>query len=82
MTAAHRYREAVVELQKILAHRGLVGLDPIGALVHLQLGRTLALSGDTDNAKAAYQEFFTFWKDADGDIPILRNARSEYGKLQ
>jgi tetratricopeptide (TPR) repeat protein len=80
--AAHRYPEAVAEFQKILTHRGIVGADPIGALAHVQLGRAFALSGDTIKAKAAYQDFLTLWKDADPDIPILRQAKAEYAKLQ
>jgi tetratricopeptide (TPR) repeat protein len=80
--AAHRYPEAVAEFQKLLDHRGIVGADPIGALAHLQLGRAFVLSGDKIKAKAAYQDFLTLWKDADPDIPILRQAKVEYAKLQ
>jgi hypothetical protein len=82
LVAAHRYAEAAAEFQKILAHRGIVGADPIGALAHVQLGRALVLSGDTIKAKTAYQDFLTLWKDADPDIPILRQAKAEYAKLQ
>jgi tetratricopeptide (TPR) repeat protein len=80
--AAHQYAEAAAEFQKILDHRGIVGLDPIGALAHLQLGRAFALSGDLTRSKAAYQDFLTMWKDADHDIPILTQAQAEYVKLQ
>jgi eukaryotic-like serine/threonine-protein kinase len=80
--AAHRGPEAAREFQRILDHRGIVGSDPIGALARLQLGRALALSGDTIKAKSAYQDFLTLWKDADPNIPILSQARSEYAKLQ
>ncbi|HZL68901.1 MAG TPA: hypothetical protein VFC29_16390, partial [Candidatus Limnocylindrales bacterium] len=55
---------------------------PIGALARLQLGRACALQGDTPKAKAAYQDFLTLWKDADPDIPILKDAKAEYGKLK
>jgi serine/threonine protein kinase/tetratricopeptide (TPR) repeat protein len=79
--AAHRYAEAAAEFQKILDHRGLVGLDPIGALAHLQLGRVFALSGDRTKAKAAYEAFLALWKDADPDVPILKTAKAEYTKL-
>jgi tetratricopeptide (TPR) repeat protein len=82
LVAAHRYGEAAAEFQKILDHRGIVGSDPIGALAHVQLGRAFALSGDTIKAKAAYQDFLTLWKDADPDIPILRQAKAEYATLQ
>jgi eukaryotic-like serine/threonine-protein kinase len=82
LLAAHRYAEAAAEFQKILDHRGIVGADPIGALAHLQLGRALVLSGDTIKAKAAYQDFLALWKDADPDVPILRQAKAEYARLQ
>ena len=80
--AAHQGAEAAAEFQKILDHRGIVVSDPIGALAHLQLGRAFALSGDKTKAKAAYQDFLTLWKDADPDIPILKQAKAEYAKLQ
>jgi tetratricopeptide (TPR) repeat protein len=79
--AAGHGREAAAEFQKILDHRGIVVSDPVGALAHLQLGRAFALSGDTIKAKAAYQHFLTLWKDADPDIPIFKQARTEYAKL-
>jgi predicted Zn-dependent protease len=80
--AAHQGREAAVEFQKILDHRGIVLNEPIGALAHLRLGRAYAMQGDTAKAKAAYQDFLTLWKDADPDIPILKQAKAEYAKLQ
>ena len=80
--AARQGREAAIEFQKILDHRGIVLIDPIGALAHLQLGRAYALSGDQTKAKTAYQDFLTLWKDADPDIPILKEAKTEYAKLQ
>lgn len=79
--AAHRGAEAVAEFQKILDHRGIVVSDPIGALAHLQSGRAFALSGEKTKAKAAYQDFLTLWKDADPDIPILKQAQTEYARL-
>jgi len=80
--AAHHSSEAAAEFQKILDHRGIVLNEPIGALAHLQVGRAYAIQGDTAKAKAAYQDFLTLWKDADPDIPILRQAKEEYAKLQ
>jgi hypothetical protein len=56
--------------------------EPIGALTHLGLARAYALSGDTTKAKTAYQNFFALWKDADPEIPILKQAKAEYAKLQ
>ena len=82
LSATHRYAEAAAEFQKILDHRGIVGADPIGALAHVQLGRVFVLSGEKIKAKAAYQDFLTLWKDADPDIPILRQANAEYAKVQ
>ena len=80
--AAHQGAEAAAEFQKILDHRGIVINDPIGALARLQLGRALTLSGDKAKAAAAYQDFLTLWKDADPDIPILKQAQGEYARLQ
>jgi tetratricopeptide (TPR) repeat protein len=80
--ATHRYAEAAAEFQKILDHRGLVGLDPVGALSHLQLGRAYLLAGDRIKAKGAYQDFLSLWKNADPDIPILKTARAEYDRLK
>jgi serine/threonine protein kinase/tetratricopeptide (TPR) repeat protein len=80
--AVHQGSEAAVEFQKILDHRGIVLNEPIGALAHLQLGRAYAMEGDTAKARAAYQDFLTLWKDADSDIPILKQAKAEYAKLQ
>src|SRR5580693_6747874 len=79
--AAHRGAEAAGEFQKIVDHRGIVLSDPIGALAHLQLGRAYALSGERREARSAYQDFFTLWKDADSDIPVLKQAKAEYAKL-
>jgi len=80
--AAHQSSEAAAEFQKILDHRGIVWNAPIGALAHLQLGRAYAMAGDTIKARAAYSDFLTLWKDADPDIPILKQAKAEYAKLQ
>ena len=79
--AAGRGQEAAAEFQKILNHRGIVLADPIGALAHLQLGRAYVVSGDMAKAKSAYQDFLTLWKDADADLPVLKQARAAYAKL-
>jgi hypothetical protein len=73
---------AAREFQKILDHAGVVGNQPIGALARLGLGRAYAQSGDTAKSKTAYQDFFALWKNADPDIPILKEAKAEYAKLQ
>ena len=78
---AGRGWEAAAEFQKVLDHRGIVLADPIGALAYLQLGRALAVLGETDRAIRAYQDFLAAWKHADSDIPLLKQARAEYGKL-
>ena len=76
-----RHGEAAAEFRKILDHPGIVLNDPIGSMARLQLGRALAASGDNAKAKAAYQNLLTLWKDADPDIPILKQAKAEYAKL-
>ncbi len=80
--AAHNGAGAAGEFQKIIDHRGIVLNFPLGALAHLQLGRAYVLTGDSAKAKAAYQDFFNVWKDADPDVPILKEAKAEYAKLQ
>ena len=80
--AAHKGIDATAEFQKILDHRGFVGNGPIGALAHLGLGRAYALAGDTAKAKTAYQSFLTLWQDADPDIPVFKQAKAEYARLQ
>jgi serine/threonine protein kinase/tetratricopeptide (TPR) repeat protein len=80
--AAQQYSKAAAEFQKILDHPGVVVNQPIGALAHLQLGRVYTLEGDTAKARAAYKGFLTLWNDADPDIPILKQAKAEYAKLQ
>src|SRR5229473_265865 len=78
----HNGSTAATEFQRFLDHRGIVINCPLGALAHLGLARAYALSGDTAKAKTAYQDFFALWKDADPDIPILKEAKAEYAKLQ
>ena len=79
---AHNGTAAAPEFQKLLDHRGIVLNFVTGSLAHLQLGRAYAMAGDTAKAKSAYQDFLTLWKDADPDIPILKEAKAEYAKLQ
>ena len=74
--------KAAAEFQKILDHRGIDPLDVSYNLSHLGLGRAQALQGNTAAAKSAYQDFFASWKDADPDLPVLKQARAEYEKLQ
>ncbi len=90
--AAGQGKEAAAEFQKILDHSGIVWNCWTGALAHLGVARANALQSrtsqgaDADAARvralAAYKDFLTFWKDADPDIPILKEAEAEYAKLQ
>jgi hypothetical protein len=78
----HQGKEAAKEFQKFLDHRGIVVNCPLGALARLQLGRAYTIQGDTLRSRAAYQDFFRLWKDADTSIPILRQAKAEYATLK
>ena len=78
----HDGNRAAAEFQKFIDHRGVVMNFPWGALARLGLARAYAMQGDTAKAKSAYQGFLTLWKDADPDIPILKQAKAEYAKLQ
>jgi DNA-binding winged helix-turn-helix (wHTH) protein len=80
--AEHQGAEAAAEFQKIIDHRGIAINNPLGALAYLELGRAYALSGDASKAKSAYQQFLALWKNADPDVPVLRQAKAEYAKLQ
>jgi tetratricopeptide (TPR) repeat protein len=78
----HDGNRAAAEFQKFIVHRGVVMNFPWGALARLGLARAYAVQGDTVKARAAYQDFLTLWTDADPDIPILKEAKAEYAKLQ
>ncbi len=89
--AARQGQEAAAEFQKILDHRGLMQNSLLGALSHLGLGRAYALelqSDEGDNqvlrtkARTAYQNFLALWKDADPDLPILKQAKAEGAGLK
>jgi hypothetical protein len=80
--AAKQGAEAGIEFQKILDHANVVGNEPLGSLAHLGLGRAYALAGDNAKSKAAYQDFLALWKDADPDVPILKQVKAEYAKLR
>jgi eukaryotic-like serine/threonine-protein kinase len=73
---------AAAEFQTIVDRPGLVLNDPIGPLARLQLARALSASGDRAKSAAVYKDLLALWKDADLDIPILRQAKAEYAKLQ
>jgi hypothetical protein len=90
--AAEQGKAADAEFQKILNHSGLVWNCWTGALAHLGVARANALQARTSQdadadaasvrALAAYKDFLSLWKDADADIPVLKQAKSEYAKLQ
>jgi tetratricopeptide (TPR) repeat protein len=73
---------AQAEFQKIVDHRGRTFWFPFHPLAHLGLARAAALRGDTAGTSRAYQAFFTLWKDADADLPVVVEARREYARLR
>ncbi len=73
---------AAIEFQKIIDHPGVVMIAPFGPLARLQLARALMMQGNAAQAKAAYEDFLNRWQNADQNIPILRNAKLEYARLQ
>ena len=73
---------AASEFQKVVDNPGIVDNSIIGALAHLGLARAYALDKNTEKARAVYQEFFALWKDADPDIPILKEAKAEYANVK
>jgi serine/threonine protein kinase/tetratricopeptide (TPR) repeat protein len=78
----HDGAAAAAEFRKLLDHKGIVANFVTGAMAHLQIGRAYAMAGDTAMARAAYRDFLTLWTDADPDVPILKEAKAEYAKLQ
>ena len=79
--AAERYSNAAADFQTLLTHRGWPEWELFAPLAQLGLARAYAMQGDRENSRKAYDDFFTTWKDADPDIPILRQAKAEYKKL-
>jgi eukaryotic-like serine/threonine-protein kinase len=78
----HDGARAAAEFQRILGHRGAAGWSIEYPLAQLNLGRAFAMQGDPAKARTAYQDFLAFWKAADPDIPILKQAKAEYAKLK
>ncbi len=74
--------QAAAEFQKMLSYRGVILNIPIAALVHLQLARAEAMSGNNAAARKAYDDFLALWKDADSDLPLLKQAQAESAKLK
>jgi len=77
-----RGEEAAAEFRAVLEHRGVEPMAPTWQMSQLGLARAYALQGDTTKAKTAYQDFLSLWRDADPDIPVLQQAKSEYAKLR
>jgi tetratricopeptide (TPR) repeat protein len=77
----HDGAKAAAEFQRILDHQGVEATDPLYALARLNLARAYVLQGDNAKARTAYQDFLAKWKDADPDVPVLKEAKSEYAKL-
>jgi tetratricopeptide (TPR) repeat protein len=82
LMAAHRGGDAAREYQKMIDARVVMQNCPLHSLARFGLARAYAMAGDTAKAKAAYQDFLSLWKDADPDIPLLKEAKAEYDKLQ
>jgi eukaryotic-like serine/threonine-protein kinase len=80
--ALHQGKEAAAEFQKFIDHRTIVANSPLASLARLGLARAYVLQGDSAKARATYQDFLALWKDADPDIPVFKQAKSEYAKLQ
>lgn len=78
----HEGEKALQEFQAIADHPGIDMASPLKPLSRLQAGRAYVLLADTEKAKTAYQDFFAAWKDADPDLPILKQANLEYAKLK
>jgi eukaryotic-like serine/threonine-protein kinase len=79
---AKQGQEAAGEFQKILGYHALGAIMPAYPLSYVGLARAYTLTGEVAKSRKAYQDFFALWKDADPDIPILKQAKAEYAKLQ
>ena len=82
LLAAHEGAAAAVQFRKVLDHPGVTRNFVAGVMAHLGLARAYALTGDTGKARAAYQSFLAAWKDADPDVPVLRQAQAEFARLR
>ena len=78
----HQGKEAAAEFQKFLDHRSIALNSPLAALAHLGLARAYSLQGDSAKARGSYENFLALWKHADRDVPILKQAKAEYARLQ
>jgi eukaryotic-like serine/threonine-protein kinase len=78
----HDGADAAVEFQGLINRRWTCCRAGICSLAHLQLARAKMMAGDPTGARTGYQDFFAIWKDADPDVPILKEAKAEYAKLR
>jgi eukaryotic-like serine/threonine-protein kinase len=81
-SAAGEHAKAAAEFENVIAHRGWPEWEVFAPLAQLGLARAYAMQGDHEDSRKAYDDFFTTWKNADSDIPILKQAKAEYAKLQ
>lgn len=79
--AMHESRKAAAEFQRILDHPGIALNYPIGPMARLQRARALSDAGDRAGARAAYRDLLDLWKDADPDLPVLKEAEAEAAGL-
>jgi tetratricopeptide (TPR) repeat protein len=79
---AGRGNDAVQAFQRLLDLKSVINIDPVMPLAKVGLARAYVLAGDKARARVAYQDFFAVWKDADPEIPIVREVKAEYAKLQ
>jgi len=75
-------RQAAAEFEKIVERRGVAPVSVLYPLAHLGLARAAALNGDTATSRKAYETLFELWHDADPDLPLLREARTEFQMLK
>jgi serine/threonine protein kinase/tetratricopeptide (TPR) repeat protein len=79
---ANNGARAAEEFERIIKHRGWDVISPLWPLAHLGLARAAALQGDVTKSRKAYEDFFLLWKDADAELPVLIEAKKEYGRLK
>ena len=79
---AGRGTDAVQAFQRLLDFKNIINVDPMIPLAKVGLARAYVLAGDQARARVAYQDFIALWKDADPEIPLLREVKAEYAKLQ
>jgi cytochrome c-type biogenesis protein CcmH/NrfG len=79
---AGRGSEAVQAFQRLLDMKDVIAVDPLMPLAKVGIARAYVMAGDKAKARVAYQDFLGLWKDADPEIPMLREVKAEYAKLQ